>query len=45
VDYRSHDNLRPPPRGYHWVRNDSGDYLLAAIAGGLITAVILNNTR
>jgi Ni/Co efflux regulator RcnB len=45
VDYRSHDNLRPPPRGYHWVRSDGGDYLLAAIAGGLIAAVILNNTR
>ncbi len=45
VDYRSHDNLRAPPRGYHWVRSDGGDYLLAAIAGGLITAVILNNTH
>jgi Ni/Co efflux regulator RcnB len=45
VDYRSNRGLRAPPRGYHWVRNDSGDYLLAAIAGGLIAAVILNNTR
>ena len=45
VDYRTDSRLREPPRGYHWVRNDSGDLLLAAIAGGLITAVILNNSR
>lgn len=45
VDYRSNRGLRAPPRGYHWVRNDSGDYLLAAIAGGLIAQVILNSTR
>lgn len=45
VDYRSNSSLRPPPRGYHWVRSDGGDYLLAAIAGGLIAAVILNNSR
>ena len=45
VDYRTNDRLRQPPRGYHWVRSDGGDLLLAAIAGGLITAVILNNSR
>jgi Ni/Co efflux regulator RcnB len=45
VDYRADRRLRAPPRGYHWVRNDSGDYLLAAIAGGLIAQVILNSTR
>ncbi len=45
VDYRTDRRLRAPPRGQHWVRNDSGDLLLAAVAGGLITAVILNNTR
>jgi len=45
VDYRSDRRLRAPPRGYHWVRNDSGDLLLAAIAGGLITQVILSTTR
>ena len=27
--------LRPPPRGYHWVRNGS-DYLLVAVATGII---------
>lgn len=45
VDYRSNSGLTPPPRGYHWVRNDSGDYLLAAIAGGLIAQVIINSGR
>lgn len=31
--------LRAPPRGYHYVRNGN-DVVLAAVAGGLITAVI-----
>lgn len=34
--------LRPPPRGYYWYR-DGNDYLLAAIATGLILDVIVNN--
>lgn len=46
--YRSHQyvvndysryGLRAPPRGYHYVRSGN-DVVLAAIAGGLITAVI-----
>lgn len=45
VDYRTDRRLRPPPRGYHWVRSDGGDLLLAAIAGGLIAQVILDSTR
>lgn len=45
VDYRTDRRLRQPPRGYRWVRSDSGDFLLAAIAGGLIAQVILNTTR
>jgi Ni/Co efflux regulator RcnB len=45
VDYRTNRSLRAPPRGYHWVRNDGGDYLLAAIAGGVIAQVILNSSR
>lgn len=45
VDYRSNSGLRQPPSGYHWVRNDSGDYLLAAIAGGLIAQVILSGSH
>lgn len=42
VDYRQHD-LRRPPRGYRWVRNDGGDFLLAAVVSGLIAQVIINN--
>jgi Ni/Co efflux regulator RcnB len=39
-DYRRY-HLRQPPRGYHWVRAGN-DYVLAAIATGLIADVILN---
>ena len=39
-DWRGH-HLRQPPRGYHWVQT-GGDYVLAAIATGVITAIILN---
>lgn len=35
-------SLRPPPRGYYWYR-DGNDYLLAAVASGLILDVIVNN--
>jgi Ni/Co efflux regulator RcnB len=45
VDYRSDDHMSAPPRGHRWVRNDSGDYLLAAIATGVIVQVILNSDR
>lgn len=42
-DYRIYDygryRLRPPPRGYYWYRSGD-DYLLAAIATGLIFEVI-----
>ena len=41
VDYRRH-HLRQPPRGYEWRRVDD-NYVLAAVAGGLIASVILNN--
>jgi Ni/Co efflux regulator RcnB len=35
-DYRVR-HLREPPRGYHWVRDDDSDqYLLVAIATGII---------
>lgn len=33
--------LRPPPRGYHWVRADN-DYLLVAIATGVILDIALH---
>jgi Ni/Co efflux regulator RcnB len=39
VDYRAR-HLRAPPRGYHYVRDDRGDVILAAIATGIIAAVI-----
>jgi Ni/Co efflux regulator RcnB len=35
--------LRHPPRGYHYVRDDRGDYLLVGIATGVILGVILAN--
>ena len=35
--------LYAPPQGYQWVQaDDSGDYLLVAIATGLIANLILN---
>jgi Ni/Co efflux regulator RcnB len=40
-NYREH-NLRPPPRGYHWVQTGS-DYVLAAIATGVIADLIINH--
>lgn len=40
-DWRGH-RLSAPPRGYHWVQN-GGDYVLAAIATGVIASVLLNH--
>jgi Ni/Co efflux regulator RcnB len=42
VDWRR-DRLRQPPRGYHWVRSDNGDFLLVAIASGLIADLLLHH--
>lgn len=39
-DWRVH-RLSPPPRGYHWVQY-GGDYLLVAIATGVIVQLILS---
>jgi Ni/Co efflux regulator RcnB len=39
VDYHAH-RLAPPPQGAHYVVDDHGDYLLVAIATGLILGVI-----
>ena len=41
-DYRGY-GLRAPPRGYHWRRSDAGDYLLVAVATGIIADLILRN--
>jgi Ni/Co efflux regulator RcnB len=40
-DWRGH-HLSPPPRGYHWVQT-GGDYVLVAIATGVILQLLLNN--
>ena len=40
-DWQSH-HLRQPPAGYHWV-NVNGDFVLAAVATGVITDMLLNN--
>jgi Ni/Co efflux regulator RcnB len=40
-DWRGH-YLSAPPRGYHWVQT-GGDYVLVAIATGVILQLLLNN--
>jgi Ni/Co efflux regulator RcnB len=40
VDYRQH-HLRRPPHGYQW-RESNGQYVLAAVATGLIASIVLN---
>ncbi|MEZ5703089.1 MAG: RcnB family protein [Burkholderiaceae bacterium] len=37
-----HHHLSPPPRGHHWVQV-GGDYVLVAIATGIIANIILNH--
>jgi len=39
VDYRIHHLRRPPP-GYEW-RESNGQYVLAAVATGLIASIII----
>ena len=39
-DY-GHYRLRQPPRGYRWVRADNNDYLLVALATGIILDIAL----
>jgi Ni/Co efflux regulator RcnB len=43
VDYRQH-HLRQPPRGYEW-RESNGQYIMAAVATGVIASIILNAGR
>ena len=43
-DWRGH-HLRRPPRGYHWVQNDDGDFILVAITTGIIFDLLMNNDR
>ena len=41
TDWRAH-HLSAPPAGYHWV-NVNGDFVLAAIATGVIADMLLNH--
>lgn len=41
-DWRAR-RLREPPRGYHWVRSDDGQFLLVAIASGVIADILLSH--
>ena len=41
-DWRAHRGLYAPPYGYQWVQADGGDYLLVALATGLIANLLLN---
>ena len=40
-DWRGH-HLHRPPRGYHWVQTGT-DYVLVAIATGIIADILLNH--
>lgn len=42
-DWRGH-RLHQPPRGHHWVRY-GGDYMLVAIASGVITQLLINGMQ
>jgi len=41
VDYRQH-HLNAPPNGYEW-RESNGQYVLAAVATGLIASIVLSS--
>jgi Ni/Co efflux regulator RcnB len=41
IDYRRY-HLRRPPRGYEW-REVNGNYVMVAVATGLIASLILNH--
>ena len=43
VDYRRY-HLRTPPRGYEW-RRQNNQFVLAAVATGLIASIIFNSGR
>ncbi len=44
IDYRQYHRLRPPPRGYHWVRNGD-DALLVGIASGVVASIMIGAMR
>jgi len=43
-DWRGH-HLRKPPRGYHWVQTDDGDFILVAVTTGIILDLMLNGMQ
>lgn len=43
-DYRRWHRLRPPPRGYRWVRSGN-DALLIGITSGIVASVIVGAIR
>lgn len=43
VDRYPDYHLRRPPYGYHWVRDDRGNFLMVAIATGIIADILLNH--
>ena len=42
IDYRQY-HLKPPPNGYEW-RSVDGNYVLAAVATGVIASAIVAST-
>jgi Ni/Co efflux regulator RcnB len=42
IDYRQY-HLSPPPHGYEW-RSVDGNYVLAAVASGVIASAIVAST-
>lgn len=43
-DYRAY-NLAPPRHGYRYYRSDNGDVVMAAIASGVIAAIIADSVN
>jgi Ni/Co efflux regulator RcnB len=41
-DYSRYD-LRRPPRGHHWIRDDRGNMLLVAVATGIIADLLMHH--
>ena len=44
VDYRTHRNLKAPPRGYHYVQSGN-DAVLVALGTGIVAAIFANALR
>jgi Ni/Co efflux regulator RcnB len=42
-DWRVHRGLYAPPYGYQWVQDDAGDFILVALATGLIANLLINS--